>query len=54
MSKKKASAKSMDQLRGETDRLARQAKRTKQQLDKVQAAADALVERAEGKSAKAR
>lgn len=47
MAKKKASNKSLHKLRDETDRLARQAQRTKEQLDKVQVAADALVEKAD-------
>lgn len=34
-------------LRAETDGLARQAKRTKEKLDKVQNAADALVHKAD-------
>jgi hypothetical protein len=42
---KKATRKSLSKLRAETDRLARQAKRTKEQLDKVQHAADTLVEK---------
>jgi len=46
MSRKKTPRKSAGQLRAETDRLARQAKRTKEQLDKVQHAADKLAEQA--------
>lgn len=43
---KKATEASAHKLRAETDKLARQAKRTKEQLDKVQGAADALVTKA--------
>ena len=43
---KKATLKTARKLRAETDKLARQAKRTKEQLDKVQHAADTLVEKA--------
>jgi len=46
MSSKKANRRSISQLRSETDRLARLAKRTKTQLDKVQAVADRLMEKA--------
>ena len=38
--------KSIGKLRAETDRFARQAKRIKEQLDKVQDAADTLAEKA--------
>jgi len=44
---KRETRESAPKLRAETDKLARQAKRTKEQLDKVQDAADALVERAD-------
>lgn len=55
MASKKVTRKTLNQLRSETDKLARQAKRTKTQLDKVQDAADALVEKAdEHKPAKPR
>ena len=55
MASKKVTRKTLTQLRSETDKLARQAKRTKAQLDKVQDAADALVEKAdEHKTAKPR
>lgn len=46
MATKNAARKSIGKLRAETDRLARQAKRTKEQLDKVQDAADTLAEKA--------
>lgn len=49
---KKATLKTAQKLRTETDKLARQAKRTKEQLDKVQHAADTLVERATDDKAK--
>ena len=42
---KKETRKSVPKLRAETDRLAGQAKRTKEQLDKVQDAADGLVQK---------
>ena len=41
---KKVSRKAAHKLRTETDRLARQSNRTKEQLDKVQRAADSIVE----------
>jgi uncharacterized coiled-coil DUF342 family protein len=44
---KKETRKSVPKLRAETDRLARQAKRAKEQFDKVQDAADALVQKAD-------
>lgn len=50
MAKKKAANKSLHKLRAQTDRLALQAQRTKEQLDKVQVAADALVEKADHKT----
>ena len=46
MPKKKVGRKSIGKLRAQTDRLARQAKRTKEQLDKVQHAADELADKA--------
>ena len=44
---KKATRKSVSKLRSETDKLARQATRTKKQLDKVQHAADSLADKAD-------
>ena len=46
MATKNVARKSIGRLRVETDKLARQAKRTKEQLDKVQHAADTLAEKA--------
>jgi len=46
MTTKKTAPKSLSKLRAETDQLARQASRTKEQLDKVQHAADKLAEKA--------